>query len=116
MIKKQHLMLVFLFLVGACNDRPTREESIVEFKQSTQSMSCDQLNAEWAYQTQIKNGIIERQNKQITVDDFIATAATAGVNVAMNQSGKLDRNERLTEIEQKMAIVKTKMDMDCSNG
>lgn len=104
--------LVTIMMLGACN-ATTKEERMAEFQRTLPTMSCAEITQEISYQERIAAGILERQEQGVTVGDFPATALMLGVNVAMNQSNKTDRDERLHELNEKMTALAAKRSEKC---
>ena len=107
------ILLALAVMLSACNATTNKEERMGNFNQKLSTITCEELRQEIDYQKRIRFGIIERQQQEVTVGDFPATALMLGMNVAMNQSNKSERNDRLEELDEKIAQLTVKKRTKC---
>lgn len=103
-----------MVLLAACNRVASKEENIAEFLKIIPIMSCQELTQESLYQKQILDGLVARQNHEVTVGDIPATALMLGANIAMNQSNRSDRDDRIIEMKEKIALLGAQMKRKCN--
>ena len=112
-MKIYFITLSLLVLLTACNRVATKEENIAELLKKIPAMRCEELAQESLYQKQILDGLVARQNHEVTVGDIPATALMLGVNVAMNQSNRSDRDDRIVEMKEKIALLDAETKRKC---
>lgn len=111
---RAHLLYpILLPLLAACNPTTTKEQRMTDFYARMPAMSCAELAQEIKFQQGIRQGLIERQQQEITAGDGVTTALTLGINVGINESNRSERDDRINELTEKIALISTKKSETC---